>query len=356
MQGISNVSKAVSTKTTHPILSCIFIEAENGNIKLTANDMEIGIESYVEGTVIEEGKVAIEAKLLSDIVRKLPDSEIHMETNEDFKTTIKCEKSLFTIAGKSGEDFSSLPVVEKSKYITISQFTLREIINQTIFSISDSEYNNVMTGELFEVSNNRLRVVAIDGHRIAIRNVELKDESQDVKVIVPGKALSYISKIVNGGVDDDVNIYFTSNHILFEFDDTIVVSRLIESTNFFDTDKMISNDYKTRITINKKEMADCIDRATLLIKEGDKKPVFLSMKDTEMELTINTFIGSMDESIPITKDGDDLLISFNPKFLIDILKVLDQEEVSMFFTNPKAPCFIKDEEGSYIYIVLPVVQ
>ena len=111
MQGISNVSKAVSTKTTHPILSCIFIEAENGNIKLTANDMEIGIESYVEGTVIEEGKVAIEAKLLSDIVRKLPDSEIHMETNEDFKTTIKCEKSLFTIAGKSGEDFSSLPVV-----------------------------------------------------------------------------------------------------------------------------------------------------------------------------------------------------------------------------------------------------
>ena len=119
---------------------------------------------------------------------------------------------------------------------------------------------------------------------------------------------------------------------------------------------MISNDYKTKITINKKEMANCIDRATLLIKEGDKKPVFLSMKDTEMELTINTFIGSMDESIPITKDGDDLLISFNPKFLIDILKVLDQEEVSMFFTNPKAPCFIKDEEGSYIYIVLPVVQ
>ena len=239
MQGISNVSKAVSTKTTHPILSCIFIEAENGNIKLTANDMEIGIESYVEGTVIEEGKVAIEAKLLSDIVRKLPDSEIHMETNQDFKTTIKCEKSLFTIAGKSGEDFSSLPVVEKSKFITISQFTLREIINQTIFSISDSEYNNVMTGELFEVSNNRLRVVAIDGHRIAIRNVELKNESEDVKVIVPGKALSYISKIVSGGVDDDVNIYFADNNILFEFDRTIVVSRLIEG-EYFRIDQMLS--------------------------------------------------------------------------------------------------------------------
>ena len=205
-----------------------------------------------EGTVIEEGKVAIEAKLLSDIVRKLPDSEIHMDTNEDFKTTIKCEKSLFTIAGKSGEDFSSLPVVEKSKYITISQFTLREIINQTIFSISDSEYNNVMTGELFEVSNNRLRVVAIDGHRIAIRNVELKDESQDVKVIVPGKALSYISKIVNGGVDDDVNIYFADNNILFEFDRTKVVSRLVEG-EFFRIDNMLNVDYQIKFTINKRE-------------------------------------------------------------------------------------------------------
>ena len=244
----------------------IFIEAENGNIKLTANDMEIGIESYVEGTVIEEGKVAIEAKLLSDIVRKLPDSEIHMETNEDFKTTIKCEKSLFTIAGKSGEDFSSLPVVEKSKYITISQFTLREIINQTIFSISDSEYNNVMTGELFEVSNNRLRVVAIDGHRIAIRNVELKDESQDVKVIVPGKALSYISKIVNGGVDDDVNIYFADNNILFEFDRTKVVSRLVEG-EFFRIDNMLNVDYQIKFTINKREFLDCLDRSSLLIKE-----------------------------------------------------------------------------------------
>ena len=146
------------------------------------------------------------------------------------------------------------------------------------------------------------------------------------------------------------------NHILFEFDDTIVVSRLIEATNYFDTDKMISNDYKTKITINKKEMADCIDRATLLIKEGDKKPVFLTIKDTEMELSINTFIGSMDESIPISKEGSDIMISFNPKFLIDILKVLDQEQVSIFFTNPKAPCFIRDEENSYIYIVLPVVQ
>ena len=203
---------------------------------------------------------------------------------------------------------------------------------------------------------NRLKVVALDKFRIAIRNMELKEDYGNFKVLVPGKSLNEISKILNGDVDDEVNIYFTSNHILFEFDETKVVSRLIECSNYFDTDKMISNDYKTKITINKKEMANCIDRATLLIKEGDKKPVFLTIKDTEMELSINTFIGSMDESIPIVREGSDMMISFNPKFLIDILRVLDSEEVNIYFTNPKAPCFIRDDENSYIYVVLPVVQ
>ena len=315
--------------------------------------MEIGIESYVEGTVIEEGKVAIEAKLLSDIVRKLPDSEIHMETNEDFKTTIKCEKSLFTIAGKSGEDFSSLPVVEKSKYITISQFTLREIINQTIFSISDSEYNNVMTGELFEVSNNRLRVVAIDGHRIAIRNVELKDESQDVKVIVPGKALSYISKIVNGGVDDDVNIYFADNNILFEFDRTKVVSRLVEG-EFFRIDNMLNVDYQIKFTINKREFLDCLDRSSLLIKESDKKPIKLTIEDNMLYLKIDSLIGSMNEEIEIHKEGSNIIIGFNPKFLMDAIRAIDDDDITIYMNNTKSPCVIKDEEENYIYLILPM--
>ena len=313
--GINIVMKAVSSKTTMSILECILIDATEGFIKFTANDMELGIETKVTGEIAQAGSIAIDAK-----------------------------------------NFSYLPVIEKKDKITISQFSLKEIIRQTSFAINDAEKNKLLTGELFEVNGNKLKVVALDKFRIAIRNIELKEDYGNHKVLVPGKSLNEISKILTGGVDDDVNIYFTSNHILFEFDETIVVSRLIESTNFFDTDKMISNDYKTKIAINKKEMANCIDRATLLIKEGDKKPVFLSMKETEMELSINTFIGSMDESIPISKEGEDLLISFNPKFLIDILRVLDEEQVNMYFTNPKAPCFIRDEEGSYIYIVLPVVQ
>ena len=232
LQGINIVSKAVSNKTTHPILSCILVEAAGGVIKLTANDMEIGIESYVDGTVIEDGKVALEAKLFSDFIRKLPDSDITIESDKDSKTLIKCERLEFNIPGKSGEDFSNLPVVSKDKFITISQFALREVINQTIFSISDNENNKLMTGELFEVSNNKLSVVSLDGHRISIRYIELKGDNSDIKVVVPGKSLSDISKIMNGGVDDPVNIYFTDNNILFEFDNTKVVSRLIEGEYF----------------------------------------------------------------------------------------------------------------------------
>ena len=276
-----------------------------------------------------------------------------METNEDFKTTIKCEKSLFTIAGKSGEDFSSLPVVEKSKFITISQFTLREIINQTIFSISDSEYNNVMTGELFEVSNNRLRVVAIDGHRIAIRNVELKNESEDVKVIVPGKALSYISKIVSGGVDDDVNIYFADNNILFEFDRTKVVSRLVEG-EFFRIDNMLNVDYQIKFTINKREFLDCLDRSSLLIKESDKKPIKLTIEDNMLYLKIDSLIGSMNEEIEIHKEGNNIIIGFNPKFLMDAIRAIEDDDITIYMNNTKSPCVIKDEEESYIYLILPM--
>ena len=354
--GINIVMKAVSSKTTMSILECILIDSTEGKIKFVANDMELGIETAVEGEIIEAGSIAIDAKIFSEIVRKLPDNDVVIEVNDETKANITCENSKFNILVKSADDFSNLPSIVKKDKITISQYSLKEVIKQTIFTVNDADKNKILTGELFEVTGNKLKVVALDKFRIAIRNIELKEDYGNFKVLVPGKSLSEISKILTGGLEDDVNIYFTNNHILFEFDETKVVSRLIECTNYFDTDKMISNDYKTKIDVNKRELTDCIDRATLLIKEGDKKPVFLTIKDTELELSINTFIGSMDENIPISKEGTDMMISFNPKFLIDILRVLDEEQVSIYFTNPKAPCFIRDEENSYIYIVLPVVQ
>ncbi len=353
LKGVNIVSKAVPTRTTMAILECILIDASTNEIKLTANDMELGIETKIEGEIAEHGIIALDAKIFSEIVRKLPDNEVTIETDSSFKTLITCEKAKFNIIGKSGEDFSYLPYVERTDSITMSQFTLKEVIRQTIFSIADNDNNKLMTGELFEISENQLKVVSLDGHRISIRNINLKDNYEYKKVVVPGKTLNEISKILPGSADEDVILYITENHIIFEFDQTTVVSRLIEG-DYFKIEQMLSSDYETKVRINKKELLDCIDRATLLIKEGEKKPIIMNVADGHMELKINSFIGSMNEDIDIDKEGKDILIGFNPKFFIDALRVIDEEEVTLYMVNPKAPCFIKDDEESYIYLILPV--
>ena len=353
LHGVNIVSKAVPTRTTMAILECILIDASANEIKLTANDMELGIETKIEGEIAERGIIALDAKIFSEIVRKLPDSDVVIETDSNFKTPITCEKAKFNIVGKSGDDFSYIPFIERNECISISQFTLKEVIRQTIFSIADNDNNKLMTGELFEIEENQLKVVSLDGHRISIRNIELKNNYDHKKVVVPGKTLQEVSKILPGSAEEEVNIFLSENHIVFEFDDTTVVSRLIEG-EYFKIEQMLSSDYDTKVKINKRELLDCIDRATLLVKEGDKKPIIMNITDGNMELKINSFIGSMNEDIDITKEGKDILIGFNPKFFIDALRVIDEEEVSLYMVNPKAPCFIKDDEGKFIYLILPV--
>ena len=353
VKGVNIVSKAVPGKTTMPILECILIDATTDIIKLTANAMELGIQTEIAGDILDRGMIAIDAKIFSEIVRKLPDNEVSIETDDKLQTTIVCEKAKFDISGKPGNEFAYLPIIEKDDSIEISQFTLKEVIRQTIFSIADNESNKLMTGELFEIKDNVLRVASLDGHRISIRKIELKDQVRDYKMVVPGKTLIEISKILSGEVESMVEISYTNNHIVFEFDNTIVVSRLIEG-EYFKIDQMLSSDYDTKVRINKREFLSCIDRATLLIKEGDKKPIIIDIGDEVMELKIKSQIGSMNEEIIISKEGKDLLIGFNPKFLMDALRVIDDEEVTLYLMNAKAPCFIKDDNESYIYLILPV--
>ncbi|MDO4295901.1 MAG: DNA polymerase III subunit beta [bacterium] len=353
LNAINIVLKAVPGKTTMPILECILIDAEGSDIRLTANDMELGIETRVMGIIEEHGKIALDAKLFSEIIRKLPNSNVTIETQANFNTSIVCEKSKFNILGKDGDEFSYLPYIEREQYIRLSQFTLKDVIRQTIFSISPNDSNKMMTGELFEVDGNELRVVSLDGHRISIRKIELNETYENAKVIVPGKTLTEISKILSGDNSKEVLIFFHDNHILFEFDDTIVVSRLIEG-EYFRINQMLSSDYETKVTLNKREFLDCIDRATLLIRESDKKPIIISIGEDTMRLKLTSMMGSMNEDIDIQKNGKDIMIGFNPRFLIDALRVIDDEEISIYLVNPKAPCFIKDAEESYIYLILPV--
>lgn len=353
IEGMNIAMKAIPGKTTMAILECVVIEAANNQIKLIANDLQLGIETIVHGQIKEEGSAAISAKVFFEIIRKLPSDEVLITVDSEYHMNISCGKAKFNIMAKPTEEFPYLPNIVKENNVHISQFTLRDIIRQTVFSISDNENAKVMTGELFEIHGSELKVVSLDGHRISIRKVQLKESYDDVSVIIPGKTLIEISKIINGGMDDEVSIFFTDKHVLFEFEDTLVLSRLIEG-EYYKIDKMLSSDYETKITVNKKEMLDCIDRTTLLLKDSDKKPVIIDIQDDKMGFAMNSSIGSMDEDIDAAKEGKDILIGFNPRFLMDALRVIDEEEITMYMINPKAPCFIKDQDETYIYLILPV--
>ena len=345
--------RAVPVRTTLKILECILIDASTNTIRFTTNDMEVGIETIVEGEVIEKGIVAIDAKIFSEIIRKLPDNDITIQTDEHFTTVITCENSKFTIPGLKGDDFVGIPFIEQSDSFTISQFTLKEMIRQTIFSINMNENNPIMTGELFEIKNNMLRVVSLDGHRISIRNTPIETYCDNIKLIIPGKTLSEITRILAGESQEIVTISFSDNHILFEFENTKLVSRLIAG-DYFKIDHMLSSDYETKLLINRKILVDCIDRASLLTRESDKKPLIIRLQDQEMNISIDSSFGSLNETINVVKEGKDILIGFNPKFLLDALRSINDEEVAVYLINSKAPCYIRNESDEYIYLILPI--
>lgn len=354
LNGVNTVLKAVSTRTTLPILQCILLQATNDGFKLISNDLELGIESRIEAFITETGSVALEAKIFSEIVKKLPDSNINILVDENNLTTIICEKTKFTISGHPGSEFIQLPSVTKKNSFSISQVELKEMIRQTIFSIAIEEIRPILTGELIEVKENKYNMVSIDGFRVSIRTKMLDHPIDDFKVIIPGKTLNEISKILASDEDEIVSIYYTDKHILFEIYDSIVVSRLLNG-EFPNYNQMFNNDYETLVTIDRKQILMSLERASLIARESKKNPIKIKINDKNMIITSNTELGNVYDEIDIKKEGKEIEIAFNPKYLIDALKVIDDEEISMQFTSALNPCIIRPIEGNaFEYLILPI--
>ena len=353
VRAVNTVQKAVSVRTTMEILQCILIDAKGSSIFFAGNDLDLGIQTGVTGEIVEKGAVALNAKTFSELVKKLPEDQITFEVNENNLCHLTCDKKSFEIPGLSADEFSYLPEIEKENSVTLSQNALKDIINQTIFSLSVNDVNVMMTGELFEIKEGNLKVVALDSHRISIRNIPVDEKDRNIKVVIPGKSLKEISGILESDTEKEVHIYFSERHVLFEFDDTRVVSRLLEG-NYFNVNQMISNDNATQIVLNRKQLIDSIDILMVLIQESDKRPVIMDIKDDVMDIYVKTGKGYGIESVDIKKTGADIKIGFNPKFIIEALKVIEDEEVTISFVNPKSPCFIKDDEDTYLYLILPV--
>lgn len=356
LNSISIASKAVSYKKNMEILECILLIAKNNELTLITNDTEMGIETVLDdGVFIEEaGMIAVNARMLNDVIRKMPEGDIEISSDEETYISFKSGDIVFDkIVAHSGETFTLLPHVNYNYNFKVLSFTLKEMIRQTVFSVAGEEANRMMTGELFEIKNDKLRIVSLDGHRVALRQVALREHNENRKVIIPARTLNEISKIIGDDPEDEILISLSDNHILFKYGNTQIVSQLIDG-DYYEIDALMTTDYSTRVVVNKQSLLECIDRSTLLVRDTDRKPIVFEITDNVMKLQLKSDFGSMNEPLPIEKEGDDLMIAFNPQFFIDALKVISDEEVVLYMTNPKYPCFIRDASDSYIYLILPV--
>ncbi|OPJ56098.1 DNA polymerase III subunit beta [Clostridium oryzae] len=351
-EAISISQKAVTGKSTLPVLEGLFISAKDDTITIIGSDIDLSIESKLEANVFENGNVVVDSKLLGEIIRRLPNDEVEIETLENNILQISCQKSNFTLVHLNAADYPTIPHIDEDIVVSIEQSIMKNMIKSTIFSVAQDETRPILTGILFEISDNKLNMVALDGYRLAVRS-ESFDTDKKITAVIPSKTLNEISKILEDS-DEKLDITFTQNHILFNLKNTKVISRLLEG-EFIKYTSIIPEEYNLKIKANRVDMLNCIERASLMAKEGNTNLIKLNIQEDNLLITSNSQLGKVKEELSIILQGQPLQIAFNSKYLIDVLKTMEEEEISMEFTSAVSPCIIKNVNiDNCIYLVLPV--
>jgi len=354
LKSVGIVSKAVSTRTTMPILEDILLDAEGKTLTLTGNDMDMGIKTTIEAVVKEEGTICVNAKMFSEMIRRLPDEDVKLKTEENGRMTIDCGRSTFTIGTMNGEDFPQLPTIESKQEIMVSQSILREMISDTIFSVApENSGRPVLTGELMDIRDGYLYLVAVDGFRISMRRTPVQCQ-ENFKVTVPAKALSEINKILESEEDSLVTVCFTGKHALFKMNNTEVVTRTLEGT-FLNYERNLDIEFKSKVTINRKDLLDAVDRAALISRESKNSPIRLDIEEDKVVITSNAETGTSHEEVSLKLEGEGLAIAFNPKYYLEALKAIDDTDIVIKYASSLTPCIIENPDSKdYQYFILPI--
>ncbi len=355
VKALNTVSKAVTARTTIPILKGILLSLEGNTLTLTASDLEISIEKTIEVKGIENGSLVVSAKLFSDIIRKLPNETISIEGNENEKTIIKTSSSQFTIVSIQADEFPRIGAVEEEQERFIfDKDILREMIRKTTFCASVDESKGIIVGVLIERDGENLTMVALDGFRMAVvkENIGTGRES---KIIISAKLLSEISKIITDEEPEgEIIMVLDKKKALLTIDTTKVVLRLLEG-DFIKYKDILPKDKTLKILVSRSLLQDSIERASLLAKEGKNNLVKFTIIDNLLTITSKSEEGAVKEEIIVEKAGEDIEIGFNSKYVLDVLKAVDDEIILMEFNSPTSPCMIKQAEDTmYEYLVLPV--
>ncbi|MDQ7111591.1 DNA polymerase III subunit beta [Staphylococcus simulans] len=361
---LNDTLKAISPRTTLPILTGIKIDAKEEGIILTSSDSEISIEisipKEVDGeeivTIAETGSVVLPGRFFVDIIKKLPGKDVKLSTNEQFQTLITSGHSEFNLSGLDPDQYPLLPQVSQDDAIQLPIKVLKNVIAQTNFAVSTSETRPVLTGVNWLIQDNELICTATDSHRLAVRKLKLEDEDIDNKnVIIPGKALAELNKIVTDS-EDDINIFFASNQVLFKVGNINFISRLLEG-HYPDTSRLFPENYETKIEMSNSDFYHAIDRASLLAREGGNNVIKLSTGNQEVELSSTSpEIGTVKEDVDANSvEGSSLKISFNSKYMMDALKAIDNDEVEVEFFGTMKPFTLKPkDDDSVVQLILPI--
>ena len=357
LKAINSVVKGVASKTTMPILEGILIQTNDNDIKLTTYDLEIGIEYIMECDVQEQGSTVVNAIMFSEIIRKLPDTEISISINDKNLLEIECEGSLYKLATMNPEEFPELPKIEVENSIEIEQNNLKNMIRRTIFAVSSEESRPIFTGCLFEIKDNRLNLVAVDGFRLALRSTVLDNQTNDFSAVIPGKTLNEVNKILSDSFDS-VKIGIAKNQALFELDNCKIVTRILDG-EFLNYKSVIPNNWETRVRVNKNSIQNCFERISLIsssaIEKEKKYPVRVYVEIGKIVISCTNQTGEAKEEIFVSTEGKNLEAGFNPKYFLDSLKAIDDEEVYIEFGTNISPCIVKSvENNDYTYMILPI--
>ena len=359
LKGINSVVRGVPTRTTMPILEGILIQTNDNELKLTSYDLELGIEYTMECEVQEEGNTVVNSIMFSEIIRKLPDTDISIELNENNLLVIECEGSLYKLSTMNPDEFPELPKIIVENSIETEQTILKNMIRKTIFAVSIEENRPIFTGCLFEVINNSLNVVAIDGFRMGWVSKNLSNATNNFKAVIPGKTLNEVNKIILDSFDS-IKIGVSKNQAIFEMENCKIVTRLLDG-EFLNYSSVIPNNWETRVRVNKNLIQNCFERVSLIstssIEKEKKYPVKILIDVGKVVISCTNQTGDAKEEIYTETEGKKLEIGVNPKYFLDALKAIDDEEIFVSFGNSISPCVIKpiDETSKdYTYMILPI--
>lgn len=346
------VSKAISNKITNPILEGIKLIAEDGTLTMSATDTELSIEKKIKAEVKVEGETVVPGRFITEFVKKLTNSEIELELNEKNQLIIRYEDSESIIQCYNPIEYPGFKKIQTNEFFGISKKDFKSAVSKSIFSVAIDDSRPIFKGVLFDINNKELNVVALDGYRLA--RVK-KNISSNIKksIVVPSRSLSELSKLIDD-TDEIINIYIDEYTIMVDLNDTKVTSRLLEG-DYINYKQIIPVNYETFVIINKEQFVEALERATLLSKTSSNNFVKFDIKENNLCITSNSELGNIKENIPVTVSGKDLVISFNPRYFLESLRVNTNEFVKICFNKSSTPCVIvPTEEDEFLYLILPV--